>query len=102
MTRGSASAYRYAASGDRTWRRTPAGTELVALDGPATVGVFTSAGTLVEWNVLANGAPIGRQPAAGDPRQYYHAEALGSVRVVAEATGTAVGGRDFDPWGVVL
>ena len=102
MTRGSASTYRYAASGDRTWWKVgTAAAELVALDGGATVGVFSDAGALKEWTVLAGGAVVGRHPASG-PRLYYHTDALGTVRAVTDAAGGVVEGRDFDPWGVAL
>ena len=46
---GTSSSYRYSASGDRYRRKVGAGAaEVLVLDGPATVGVFTEAGALVE------------------------------------------------------
>ena len=99
---GVTSTYRYAASGDRTWRKVGSSTaEYVALDGSVTVGVFSATGALKEWNVLAGGAPIGRQPATG-ARLYYHADALGSVRSVTNNAGAVVEARDYDPWGLAL
>ena len=103
MARGGVTTrYRYAASGDRYWRRVGSATaEYLALDGAVTVGAFSASGALKEWNVLAGGVVVGRVAASG-ARAYYHADALGSVRAVTDAAGAVVEGRDFDPWGLAL
>ena len=73
---------------------------MVALDGPVTVGVFSDAGALKEWNVLAGGA-VGRVTSTG-AKLYYHTDALGTVRAVADAGGAVTEARDYDPWGLAL
>ncbi len=98
--------YRYTLDGQRYW--SAGGTqasEYYLRDGAVTLGVFTSTGTRVYWNLLGpSGEVFGRQGSSGTNDTRFHLkDNLGSVRVSTNISGSSVvGTSDYYPFGLQM
>jgi len=100
-TGGVTTSYRYSDGGQRYWKKTGTNAgEYYALDGAVTVGVFSDAGAIKHWNILAGGAVVGRYESGA--KRYYHRDHLGTTRVVVDASGTVKEARDYYPFGLAM
>ena len=100
-TGGVTTSYRYSDGGQRYWKKTGTNAgEYYALDGAVTVGVFSDAGALKHWNILAGGAVVGRSESGA--KRYYHRDHLGTTRVVVDASGIVKEARDYYPFGLAM
>ena len=103
LTTAGSVGYGYDLLGRRSWRADTGTTTYYVYDGPHIVAEYNSSGSLARKYIYGPGIdnPVAmiKVVSGTDYWYYYYTDALGSVRLLTNASGAVVEGYTYDPYG---